>query len=352
MSKPYGIISDTHHHAWTAFGVENPDGVNSRLQLILNETMRCALAVQAAGGDTIYHAGDLFHVRGSVAPSVLNPTYDLYRKIKHLGIKVVFLAGNHDLEGKEARRVSSAVTAMEGAGHQVVNSYEHGLNLDDQVIMHPWCQDIKQLKANLEAIPKDDRKVADLILHAPVNGVIMGIPDHGLDGAYLASLGFRRVFTGHYHNHKEVVPGVWSIGALTHQTWSDVGTKAGFLIVSDEGVKWNSTRAPHFVEIDASTDPSEAPLIVDGNYVRVRINSGKVADIEAVRQQMIDWNALGVVVIPQPVSAAPTRIGSSVKAGASIEISLEEYIQAGTYDEKLALSDLCSTILAEARAGA
>ena len=48
----------------------------------------------------------------------------------------------------------------------------------------------------------------------------------------LAKLGFRRVFAGHYHHHCSFEDGkVWSIGATTHQTASDIGTKAGFLLV-------------------------------------------------------------------------------------------------------------------------
>src|SRR3569833_3315235 len=122
--KPYGVMSDTHNHGWSAFATVLPSGVNSRLQIILDETWRCAQEIKKAGGDTLYHGGDLFHVRGSIAPSVLNPTTDCYRAIIEDGIQVVIDAGNHDLEGKEAARVSSAITALEGVGCKVVNKPE------------------------------------------------------------------------------------------------------------------------------------------------------------------------------------------------------------------------------------
>src|SRR3569833_2574261 len=114
--KPYGVMSDTHNHGWSAFATVLPSGVNSRLQIILDETWRCAQEIKKAGGDTLYHGGDLFHVRGSIAPSVLNPTTDCYRAIIEDGIQVVIDAGNHDLEGKEAARVSSAGAAGGGGG--------------------------------------------------------------------------------------------------------------------------------------------------------------------------------------------------------------------------------------------
>ncbi|MEJ7806021.1 MAG: metallophosphoesterase, partial [Telluria sp.] len=277
MTKPFGVISDTHVHNWSAFATTLPNGVNSRLQAILDETTRCAAEVKAAGGNRMYHGGDLFHVRGSIAPSVLNPTMDCYREIIKSGVEIVINAGNHDLEGKEADRVGSAITALEGIGCRVVNGPNYG-GFDEMVII-PWIPNLAKLKEAIEYVAPVDRPGCDLLLHAPIDGVIPGLPDHGLAAVYLAGLGYRRVFSGHYHHHKDLGGNVFSIGSLTAQTWSDVDKKSGFLIVTPAGVEWRASRAPSFVEIDDSTDPSEIPLIVDGNYVRVKINSNKASDV-------------------------------------------------------------------------
>ena len=109
--KPYGLMADLHLHNWNAFASVGESGVNARLQLLLNEIRRCADEVKKAGGDTIVIAGDVFHVRGSIAPSVLNPTLDTLRHLISGGIRFVILAGNHDLEGKESNRIGSAITA-------------------------------------------------------------------------------------------------------------------------------------------------------------------------------------------------------------------------------------------------
>src|ERR1700710_1513552 len=101
--KPYGLISDTHCHGWAAFSKTGDDLVNSRLTTILDEIERCAVEVSKAGGDTIYHGGDLFHVRGSIEPSVLNPTRARFELIyKTYGVKFRLLPGNHDLEFKHS----------------------------------------------------------------------------------------------------------------------------------------------------------------------------------------------------------------------------------------------------------
>lgn len=354
--KPYGIISDTHNHGWSAFASVNEHGINTRLQYTLDETYRAGMAVLEAGGDTLYHGGDLFHVRGSIAPSVLNPTKDLYKKLIAKGLKIVLLTGNHDLEGRDTTRIGSAVTALEDVGCKVVSTNLSGLIADGNVIMVPWIQDIDELKSAIETAARSDVKGCDdldLIIHAPVDGVIPGLPDHGLSYKWLGEVGFRRVFSGHYHHHKDFGNGVYSIGALTHLNWGDVGSKAGFLIVSDEGVKWHASRAPSFVEIDGSTDPDEIPLIVDGAYVRAKLNTSKQHEIEAMRQHLLDCGALGVVILSQKEApTAGTRTGAaaaSVKAGASIETSVADFIKSGTFANPEKVTAAALAVLAEAR---
>jgi len=350
--KPYGLISDTHHHGWSAFSTVLESGVNSRLQFLLDETMRCAKEVQAVGGDMIIHAGDLFHVRGSIAPSVLNPTLDCYGEIVRSGMKVVILAGNHDLEGKESKRVSSAITALEGIGCKVINSYAAGFMALDHVVLIPWTPNIAELKNLIEKAKLNDPKGPadlDLVLHAPIDGVIPGIPDHGLSPEWLKDQGFKRVFAGHYHNHKDFGGGVYSVGALAHHTWSDVGTKAGFLIVNNKEVVWRSSRAPSFVEITAETDPDDVPLLADENYVRAKINSTKQKDVEELRAWLTDCGAKGVVILSHKEATVTKRDGATVKAGASLETSVADFIKAQSYASPEKLAILCQDILTETR---
>lgn len=348
--KPYGLMADLHLHNWNAFASVGESGVNARLQLLLNEIRRCADEVKKAGGDTIVIAGDVFHVRGSIAPSVLNPTLDTLRHLISGGIRFVILAGNHDLEGKESNRIGSAITALEGIGCNVVNTHSYGMMALERTVLIPWTQKIDELKAQItnarDADPKPEE--VDLILHAPIDGVIVGLPDHGLDPFWLASQGFRRVFSGHYHHHK-CFGSVWSIGALAHHTWSDVGSKAGFLIVGDE-VRWHKSHTPEFVEINGSTDPDDIPLLVDGNYVRAKINSTKQKEVEELRAYLTDCGAKGVVILAQKDATVSARSGSTINAGASLEVSVTDFIKVQSYTNADKLAILCNDILTEARA--
>lgn len=335
MSRtPYGLMADLHLHNWNQFADTMPDGMNSRLHGLLSEIRRCASEVKAAGGNTIYVAGDVFHVRGSVAPSVLNPACDMIREITADGITVVIIPGNHDLEGKQSTRLGSAVTALEGAGAVIHNGPQIVRGTDGHVVVVvPWVETQEELKTLLEDItakvPTEALGQAELLLHAPINGVIAGLPNTGLDPTWLAGLGFRRVFSGHYHNHKDFENGVFSIGALAHHSFSDIGSKAGFLIVGDD-VRWMASHLPQFQDLDklAMIDEESIPLMVAGNYVRVKTDKSKVAEIEGAKAELLGFGAKAVIVqsVPKASATRASSVTASVSAGASITTSVTEWI--------------------------
>ncbi len=343
--KPYGLCADLHFHPWSAFATTNSEGLNGRLMFLLDEMNRMAMEVRKAGGDTIYAAGDIFHVRGSIAPLVLNPVKDCFKSIIDSGINIVLVAGNHDAELKDVTRLSSAITALEDIGCVVIN--EPG-RIGDLVLV-PWLKSVEELKKTLEDCEADER--TDLIIHAPIDDVIPGLPSHGLDADYLDKLGFRRVFAGHYHNHKDFGNGVYSIGALAHHTWSDVGSKAGFLIVSESEVKWFKSHAPEFIEVTEGMDKETIEMLVDGNYVRAKLNTSRQSEVEEARSFLMDCGAKGVVILAQKEESAIKRTGSAiVKAGMTLDASVGDFIKTTGYKNPAELAVLCGDILAEARA--
>ncbi|MFX8535497.1 serine/threonine protein phosphatase, partial [Acinetobacter baumannii] len=79
-------------------------------------------------------------------------------------------------------------TALEGIGCEIIN--ETSLFLDERVAMIPWFQDVNELKSEIERVKlqinsmpsrsplRTIETVSDwtLMIHAPVDGVIAGIP--------------------------------------------------------------------------------------------------------------------------------------------------------------------------------
>lgn len=304
--KPYVAFSDIHAHAWTTFGSTLPSGVNNRLQIILDEMLRAAKTLRAADGRLMVMAGDLFHTRGVMDPEVLNPVRATIDQILAMGIDIVAIPGNHDLKSRDTNELSSAIQNLEqisvvGSTFQVVNKPmlldRHGLHM----ALVPWRYTHEEMLEDLEAIAGETRlkgiatNSVDVFIHAGIDGVLSGAPAAGLTSAKLASYGFRRVFAGHYHNHHDFGDGVISIGATTHHTWGDIGTRAGFLMVDEKSVTFHDTQAPKFVDI-SGLDEDEVGLVAAGNYVRFRGPAMTNDQVAELRDGLRKLGALGVSI--------------------------------------------------------
>lgn len=359
---PYGIISDAHNHAWNQFSRILPTGVNSRLQNILDAELEAAKAIKAAGGKVMYIAGDLFHVRGSVSPKVLNPVKDLFEYITGtLGLEIRVLTGNHDLESRDSESLSNACEALSPIeGVKIISSMT--IFHDDNMVMVPWYDSLDDVRKHINAAIEEIEDLGDtassysLMLHAPVNGVLIGIPDHGFYYKELERFGFKRVFCGHYHNHKRFGDTeVYSCGALTHQTWNDINTRAGFMIVNDDGVTHSKSSAPEFRDYDIAWDDDTAAENCKGAFIRVRLGEADDDEVQMIRDHIVGLGALGCLVqaipVPKGTATARTTATTATSKAPTIRESISEWIKnnaaASTATE---VEKLCSEILIEVEA--
>lgn len=338
---PYAVASDLHTHKWSTYATTNADGVNSRLRIILDELLRAAIELQAIGGTTLVIAGDIFHARGILDPEVLNPVQAMFRRILDMGINILMIPGNHDLLGNETTELGSAIQTLaetfssEGT-IRVFNEpilLQDGAGAGNSLAFVPWQSTTEALlKAAGELAAQAARKgflqETDLIIHAGIDGVLEGMPSHGLTADRLADLGFRNVFSGHYHNHKDLGRGVYSIGATTHQSWRDIDSKAGFLIVQGGKVQYKPSYAPSFIDI-SGTDPADHPELVRGHYARFRGEEMSSDDIKALREHLNGCGALGVSiqVAKKATTARPT---GSAKTGVTIDQSVTGFVDTTT----------------------
>lgn len=348
VSVQYVLASDVHCHAWSQFSTVDEDGVNSRLQIILDELRRAAKAAIDTRSFELIIAGDLFHQRGVIKPSVMNPVMQCFREILAMDNRLVIycLAGNHDLEGVNSDELGNAMQAL-GALERFYPITEPTIGPGKQVLF-PWYADHNKLLEIMRAwATNGDCKDLDAIIHAPLNGVLKGIPDIGIDPEELATIGFKRVFAGHYHCHKQFSTNVWSVGATTHQTWNDPGTLAGFLLVGDS-VEYVATQAPLFVDLKSPDDIDE--MVISGNYVRLKLDDVTEEQIKAFRDELVEMGALGVQIIATKKQAA-VRV-ATVKSGASLEASVAEFIDkdvAADPATKLKVQEAAAKVLMEVR---
>ena len=345
-------MADLHCHNWSAFSNVDVDlGINNRLMHILDELKRCAAEVLKAGGDTIIIAGDMFHVRGNVSPSVFNPIKYTLASLRDDGIKFQIIAGNHDLQSKESEALGSSVNMLREDSVKIY--HRRGIvNNPVTVILIPWHSTVPLYKEAINetvGIYHDpaQRAAIDLIVHLGIDGSLPYDDGHNVKADWLRNLGFKRVFSGHFHNHKNFGNGIYSIGSPTHHSFRDVGTKSGFMIVHQDSEKWFSSRAPHFIDIDGSEDHAMLPFIVDGHYVRAKTNFDTPKEIEDAREMLITYGALGVQIVNATSNLSSVRSGTSVKTIDDLDSSVVNYINEQTLRSD-AIS-LCADILKEAR---
>lgn len=352
--KPYGLLSDLHCHGWSAFSTVNSQGVNSRLLDIIREIDRCCDETLKAGGDTVVIAGDLFHTRGSVDPEVFNPVKECLSRNILMGInRFRGIPGNHDLKSKDSVELGSSVQML---GNECIHWYHQpeSRGLPDQPSVYvPWVNDPTCYLSTIEDIARNfgtDAAFYDLIIHLGIAGTLTSGHDNGITAERLREFGFKRVFSGHYHNHKDFGDGIYSIGASTHQTWSDVGTKAGFMVVYHDRVQWFASHAPSFIDLTGAESEEDLPLIVDGHFVRAKIGEAEPKQVQEWREKLLSLGAKGVIIQSQPASAAAKRVGVSAKSLSALDKSVTDYVsERGMPTE---VGNICAEILGEVKAAA
>lgn len=348
MTAPYLLFSDVHAHDWDAFSSVTVDGVNSRLVSILSALTAAYEHLYSVGGTQAFCAGDLFHERGKIRPSVMNPVADFFASRPY---NSYIIPGNHDLESNETTWQGNALFTLPKVIS--INEPDFFKATGQRVCMIPWQPSIKALLKTMEAAAGscDDLENTDLIIHAPLDGVLRGVPAHGLTPERLfAAFPGKRIFCGHYHHHIQF-GNVYSIGALTHQTWSDVSTKAGYLLVYPDRVEHHETSAPKFVDVDDlllsdEVTDDDIKARVEGNYARLSVADPTAAEVGFIREKLTDMGARGSLV--RAIATGDSMTTKRASVGASLE-RLDESVT--NYAEKLggpSLATLCESILKSA----
>ena len=344
---PYLLFSDVHFHNWSAFSVIGEDKINSRLNYQIAELGRAYAALREEGGTLAVCAGDLFHVRGKLAPSVLNPVRKFFEEQEAQDMETVILSGNHDLESEDADELTSSVSTISST-HTVAINEACQVSTDPMIYMIPWRSDIAALREEIKALnaTADPANPYDLIIHAPMNEVLINIPNVGLNASEFEGMNFKRVFAGHYHNHKRLSDNVYSCGATGHQTWNDSGTQAGWCLVYDDKVDFRASKQPQFVTVPIGTT-EEDMVDVDGHFVRVDIEDPTPEKIVALREYVLSYGAAGVTVRVLVGKKESTREGGeTITALDSLSDSITKF---ATEKHSKQVAVECARILEEAQ---
>jgi DNA repair exonuclease SbcCD nuclease subunit len=318
IGYPYGIISDVHCHNWSAYSHYSSSGINSRLEQTLDAIETAAKKVLEQGGRDLIITGDLFHTRGSIKPTVLNPTIELFERLIASGLRVHGFDGNHDAEGIHVTPMGSSMYTLSKL--KDFNVFYEPTIVDEKFLFIPWTEKHHEV---LDLTTKGSNLFSNLTIfcHVGMSGVLPGNFGDTLHPADFDKLDIKYVFSGHFHNHVSFNSRIYSVGALVHQTWGDVGSRAGYVIVSEDKVEQFETDAPKF--LDFEDDTTFSPY---GNYVRIK-------DIELTEEESRDLvreikqNGMADAVLDQ--STRPTIKSKDhlkvVKVDLGLDTALETY---------------------------
>lgn len=327
IQYPFAIISDVHMNDWSQFSYIREDKVNSRLYETIEAVWEAVGHLRRLGGKDLIITGDLFHTRGKIKPSVYNPVYDAFQTICRSGINVWCLPGNHDLEGKESDTIGNAIHPFEAI--PFFRIFDEVSQVDNFIFI-PWIEH----KDDFTRIINDIVDPADKVVfcHIGIDGVLDQVA--GKVGKAVLDKGFKYVFSGDYHNHKALGNGIYSVGALTHHGFGDVGSRAGYLIVEEDKVTQVETKAPKFV--------NHSSLHIAGNIVRIQ---GEYTEQEAeeIKESLQKEGALYV----QDLSTRPTLKETSHSTTAvRVDLSFDHALESYT---KLKYGDNYEAVLANCR---
>ena len=288
-------FSDLHAHPHRFGGVIAEDGRHSRLSdclRVLDQTREAANNYRAS---VRLFCGDMFHVRGKLTPSVINPVIEHFQRGGNT-FRDFILVGNHDMENRESgehavRMLSPYATILEDYGFQ--RSEVNGELVDIGWVA--YAPDVKALKERVKEVAAMARATREagvpsfFLLHHGVDGAMPGIPDMGFTPMDLPHDSFDYILCGDYHKHAELIPSkAWMIGAPLQHSFGDIGQKRGWMAIDTEtkAVEFvENTQAPKFIGWDGAEGEPAA-----GNFVRIR--SEDQDDLKALAAKALADGAL------------------------------------------------------------
>ena len=283
------IFSDLHVHPHR-FGasVDPATGKHSRLYDCLRALDFSLELVKKHDAKVRIFGGDMFHERGRLRPSVLNPVISHFleahnskRSASFLDIGVV---GNHDMEH---RVLGDHALVPISDGEDVVMLMDHGcegFDIGGEEWAVGWVSyepDIAALKEKVRAVAAQRRenfpnKRSICIIHHGVDGTMPDIPNAGFGPMDLPTDTFTYTFCGDYHNHVEIVPGkAWMIGSPLQHNFGDRGQVRGIMVFDFDTGKYELVEVPGVPKFiawdDGKTKPGDLKAAYfNGNFVRVR----------------------------------------------------------------------------------
>lgn len=233
-------------------------------------------SVISSGGFFI-NGGDTFNTRGLIRTSCFDFLYQTRKKWLSSGVhNHIDIVGNHDQEDKDGHIHPMRVFSQFGDNWHVVDEPTF---IPTSCGFHcfPYMAD---LESEIKTISTSKRKGRVAIVHTGVHGAFKN--DGELDDFSIwpkAFKGFKRVFSGHYHNRHLYGDIIQYIGSPFQHSFSEMDQEKGVLIYDDEKdtVEFCPIDGPRHYEIKVQWDDGKKIIekpdgITKSDIVRVRVH--------------------------------------------------------------------------------
>lgn len=221
------ITSDQHWHLFKEFDHLTENGKSYRLSLYEKTHNFVRNYMQENGIINWVDAGDIFHSRESISVQVLDAIGKQLSHTKAIGIKQIFLKGNHDVSNKSGsvtslnilseygeiidKRCSMDLRFLDGVGASI-----HFIPWDESI---DFVETVNKVKTNIIIAHR-------MLKGAKVNNTILeGESLEGLDYSK-----FDNVFCGHVHEFQKIQDNVYYVGSLISNNFNDKNQDKGFIV--------------------------------------------------------------------------------------------------------------------------
>lgn len=217
--------------------------------------------------DTVLFLGDFHHNRNSININTMDYSLRILERLDTLGLRVMFIPGNHDLYHKDKRTLSSVKYIDKFKNIQLINDqYTEG-----DVTFVPWL--IGEEYKNMRRVKSQYVMGHFELPHFKMNAMVE-MPDHGeINSKDFDNVGL--VFTGHFHKRQQK-GNVHYIGNAFPHNFADAWDDDRGAVVLEWGkdpVYHNWTAGPKYRTLGLGRLIDEADRLLDARtYVRVQID--------------------------------------------------------------------------------
>ena len=246
-------------------------GYKQNSQLFLNDCDRYMdwflNLVKSENCDTVLFLGDFHDTRNSLNINTMDHSLRILERLNDIGLRVLFIPGNHDLYHKDRRTVTS-IRYIEKFKNIELVMEQH---TEGDVTFVPWL--IGEEHKNMRKI-KSRYVMGHFELPQFMMNAMVEMPDHGgLNSEDFGNVG--TVFTGHFHKRQRK-GNVHYIGNAFPHNYADAWDDDRGAMVLEWGVEpvyhnWNDGPRYRILTLSQLLDAPETHLS-DKTYARVNID--------------------------------------------------------------------------------